>query len=279
MSAKIAVLFHQDMKPSSLEYYEIGHMARYWREGGYEVAYLFGPDTSVRADICIVHVDLSVVPDAYIDFAYRFPVVLNGKITDIRKSRLSRYLVTPDCGFDGPVIVKTDLNYAGRPERSLTHNRLTLFAQDVVAPFLRRAGRIVRHHHYRVYDRFSQVPKKYVESEDFVIERYLPEIVDGLRCVNYYKFFGDQHDCARSCSEDAVVVGCNTVRRVDIDVSEEVVDYRKELGIDFGKIDFCLHQGRAVIIDVNKTVGRSRRSNVPLEQVLRRANGIRQYLE
>jgi len=38
---------------------------------------------------------------------------------DIRKSAFSRNLVRPGDGWDGPVIVKSDLNCAGRPERLL----------------------------------------------------------------------------------------------------------------------------------------------------------------
>ena len=178
------------------------------------------------------------------------------------------------------MIVKSDLNYAGVPEKTLSDGSLTRFAKRVAGPWFRRARRALKHHRYRVYDRFSQVPEEYVDSQDLVIEKFLPEIVEGFHCVNVYKFFGDQYDCARSYSRDAVVVSTNTVRRVYIEVDEEVVRYHKEAGIDFGKIDYCMHQGKAVIIDVNKTPGRiPGRSNVPLERVLRRANGIRHYLD
>ena len=48
--------------------------------------------------MAILHVDLSVIPAAYSEASKRYPVVVNGAATDIRKKLVSRYLVRPNDG-------------------------------------------------------------------------------------------------------------------------------------------------------------------------------------
>jgi hypothetical protein len=102
-----------------LRKYAIANLADIWRKSGLQVVMLFGTKKYVPADLAIVHVNLSVVPEDYLAFARRYPAVLNGHVRDIRKSAISQNLLLPDSLYEGPVIVKTDLNSAGMPERSL----------------------------------------------------------------------------------------------------------------------------------------------------------------
>ena len=69
--------------------YVIWHLAKIWFDDGHKILFLFGVQKFVPADICIVHVDLSVVPDEYLEFASRFPVAINGKenLVEILSSR------------------------------------------------------------------------------------------------------------------------------------------------------------------------------------------------
>ena len=103
----IAVLFHENDRHRDLSTYIVGHLAPFWREDGHQVTFLFGTRHFVPADILFVHVNLSVVPDRYVEFAARYPVAVNSRIRDIRKSVISRNLVGPGDPWDGPVIVKT----------------------------------------------------------------------------------------------------------------------------------------------------------------------------
>ena len=66
--------------------------------------------------------DLSVVPSNYLEFASLYPVAVNGRLADIRKSHVSANLTAPGDGWDGPVIVKSNLNYRGLPEQVLEGN-------------------------------------------------------------------------------------------------------------------------------------------------------------
>lgn len=145
----IAVLFQHHDRPSGVSGYIVDHLARLWRADGHEVTYLFGTGGFVPADIVLVHVDLSVVPASYLEFASRYPLVLNGRIRDIRKSVVSSNLVGPGDAWSGPVIAKSDLNCGG-------------WTEDVLeAGWLRRHVR-GSHRARRVYERripSSGVPK------------------------------------------------------------------------------------------------------------------------
>ena len=39
---------------------------------------------------------------------------------------------------------------------------------------------------------------------------------------------------------------------------DELRALRRQLGFDYGKFDFVMHEGRAVLLDANKTPGRAR---------------------
>src|SRR5436853_5983452 len=95
---RIAVLFHERQSEEQVRLYAIHHLADVWRADGGEVLYVFGVREHVPADVLVVHVDLSVVPDEYLEFAGRYPAAINGKVRDIRKSTFSTLRVTRDSG-------------------------------------------------------------------------------------------------------------------------------------------------------------------------------------
>ena len=119
----IVNLFHKNDRFYNPARYIVHDMAGFWRADGHEVVYVYGVKRHVPADLLLVHVNLSVVPEEYLEYALRYPIALNGRVRDIRKSTLSRNLVAYGDDWDGPVIVKTDLNYAGQPERLLPNCR------------------------------------------------------------------------------------------------------------------------------------------------------------
>jgi hypothetical protein len=101
-----------------LQRYFVGLVAKEWETRGIRVFVHRGDlNCSVSADVCFVHVDLSVVPPHYIEFASQYPNTINLHITDIRKTSYSRNRVIRGDGYDGPIIVKSSLNSAGLPER------------------------------------------------------------------------------------------------------------------------------------------------------------------
>jgi hypothetical protein len=102
---RVAVLFHAWGRIVAPGSYLVHHLAQLWRADGLEVVCLYGTDRFVPADLVLVHVDLSVAPEPYLEFASLYPIVLNGRVRDIRKTVTSRYLVRPGDDWEGPVIV------------------------------------------------------------------------------------------------------------------------------------------------------------------------------
>ena len=74
-----------------------------------------GTAKSPRADLALLHVDRTVVPDEYIEALGRYPVVINGATRDIGKRVISANLVGPYDDYRGPAIVKTNANASGIP--------------------------------------------------------------------------------------------------------------------------------------------------------------------
>src|SRR4051812_28672204 len=119
MAHRIAILWHERQQPEAISAYGISWYADTWRAAGFEVIDIFGVDKHVPADLVIVHVDVSVVPDRYLRFARQYPLVLNGRLRDIRKSAYSELRLMRTSEYTGRVIVKTNRNPGGRPDRPL----------------------------------------------------------------------------------------------------------------------------------------------------------------
>lgn len=286
--AKIAVLFHeQDSNP---ENYIINNLARIWRSDGHSVVYLYGTARLVEADILFLHINLSLVPDRYRQFAARYPVVLNGRITDIRKSRISTDRLSRGDEWSGPVIVKSDLNYAGWPEQRFNQYFLLTWL-ELRFPLLQRA-RIklyeMRHQDlpmctsdYKIFAGIDDVPPKWLASHRVIAEKFLPERENGLYHVRIYQALGSRWTCMRLSSPHPIIKAHNSISAEEIAPEPEIEQWRRTYHLDFGKIDYVIHNGRTVVLDINKTTGYTPGSglNEELEQGRRRiAEGLYDYL-
>lgn len=81
---KILILCHEY---DSQKGYYINHLISAWEDAGYEVFIRYGLAQPLpRADIAILHVDLTITPPEYVYALKDYPVVLNRNITDISKS-------------------------------------------------------------------------------------------------------------------------------------------------------------------------------------------------
>ncbi|TIV27981.1 MAG: hypothetical protein E5V96_34050, partial [Mesorhizobium sp.] len=59
-------------------------------------------------------------------------------------------------------------------------------------------------------------------------------------------------------SPQNLVKGEDTIRREPVPVPDELRALRRDLGFDYGKFDFVMHEGKALLLDANKTPGRVR---------------------
>jgi hypothetical protein len=259
----ILVLLHAGLTDRALASTAVYHFAPYWREAGHQVTFHRGVKQFVPADLVLVHVDLSVVPDAYLEFAARYPVAVNGRVKDIRKSAISENLVRPGDGWDGPVIAKSDLNYAGRPELSVgvrglvSRRRLGRSALRLLERVWHGAMPSPFHswRDYRIFAHRDLVPPVLLHDPRVVVERFLPEIENGLYHLGMYQFLGDRWSCLRLASADPLLKAGNSVSIERVEPPPELEAWRRRLHLDYGKIDYVMHQGRPVLLDANKTTG------------------------
>ena len=257
------MLFHERDRYRDLSTYIVHHLAEFWREDGHDVTYLFGTRRFEPADLVLVHVNLSVVPDTYLEFAARYPIALNGRVRDIRKSTISRNLVRAGDPWAGPVIVKSDLNYAGEPERFMQRTPMERQWRP-----LRRVRRgidrlrgeampFAQSRDYRIFERIADVPPRWFSNHHVVVEKFRPEFEDGLYHVRIYQFLGDRWSCTRIGTANPVVKAERDARTEMVEPVAEVVAWRRQLGIDYGKLDYVVNNGEVVLLDVNKTTGAS----------------------
>jgi len=265
---KIAILLHENDRYPRTNGYFIWALCDAWREQGIEIEVIKGTAKRAEADLLIPHVDVTVLPEAYVEFLQRFPRVLNSSVTDISKRFVSRNLLARTDSYDGKVIVKTNLNCGGGPEINLAGSKV-FFSPGNVKNLLRGwlsskrkkfssdwgAVNCMKCEDYQIFPSLKAVPEVVFENPWLVVEKFLPEYENGVYYLRIYKFFGDRGYCARFGSPHPIVKQKSIVSREDIAIPDEVVAVRRRLGMDYGKLDFVVHEGRAIVFDVNRTPG------------------------
>jgi hypothetical protein len=269
--ASILILTHEydDFRATN---YLIKTLFSSWRRAGHELRVSRGIPWGIKADIVIVHVDLSVVPAEFGRFAAQYPVQVNSGATDIRKRAISRNLLQQGDKWDGPVIVKSDLNYFGK--RELRHNMKALEGnRPLPYPTLKEVAP------YQICASASAVPLAIWADPRCVVERFLPERDEKGYWLRCWVFFGDAERCNRFCCPDPIVKGSNLIAREPVPVPNELRIERKRLGFDYGKFDFVVHEGRVVLLDANRTpTAAANLSEYQDTEASRLASGIESFL-
>jgi len=274
----VAVLFLAGDDPDK---YVVSRLAAHWREEGLTVHFLFGPHRYVPADVLFLHVDLSVVPGRFLRLARRYPRTINGRVTDIRKRVYSSLALTRASTHTGPVIVKTNLNYGGGPERTLHPNAIVRAyhrARGTGFRFLTGSREGVG---YQVYPSMEYVPALLWFDPYFIVEKFVPERVDDRYAVRTYHCFGEHDSCFLLTSPHPMVKSGPRTETLELEPDPRLRAIRRSLGLDYGKIDYVLVDDAPVVLDVNKTVGLSARfaDDPVVAQVRRqRARSIHEYL-
>lgn len=276
----IAILFRKDEKPRSVEGYAIHGMIKYWQRRGITVLFLFGPPPKkVAADLLFVHVNLSVVPQGYREYAKQYSVALNSHIIDIRKSTVCENLLLKDDSYQGPVIVKSNLNAAGLPEKKAQH-KMVRQMKSLLDRLMPPALLIERQEDYRIFPSINAVPPGVFIDDRLVIQKFLPETDGDVYYARSYHFLGDRYSCVRLSSPDPLIYLRNTNSVEAVEPHPDIIAIRQKLKMDYGKLDYTIHNGRVVLLDVNKTTGVRRNENDPAVLAMRkeRAKGIFPYL-
>lgn len=255
--------------------------ADFWRPAGWEVLVQQGLENPPDSDIAILHVDLTVVPEPYIALARRYPVCLNGRVTDVSKRRISRDLVARGDAYDGPVMVKTDRNYGGNPERRLrlvTGGRWARWTEAV-------AGRLpcawlgrLDGDNYPVFPDKAAVPAWVWRSPDLVVERFMAQREGSLYAVNQWQFLGDSGRVLTYFSDQPIVKYQRMVKQLPLhdEVPEEIRARRAELGFDYGKFDYVVTPEGPRLLDANRTPWTPRGPDDP--RMVAMARGLPSFL-
>src|SRR5258708_95548 len=116
--ATIVVLEHQLQAKLAIRYMAHEFIAA-WERSGHRVLVHRGLGAPPAGDIALLHVDLTVIPDSYLELARRYERILNGATGDIRKSRYSECIVARGDPWPGRVLIKTEANHGGHIDDAL----------------------------------------------------------------------------------------------------------------------------------------------------------------
>jgi hypothetical protein len=242
---RIAIITHKFDKFLRRSYL-LGSILKEVEQAGIEVEVTHGHRNFVEADLAILHVDATVVDPEYTALGKRYPRTINLGIRDIRKSLISGAALSRGESWDGPVIVKTELNARGAPE--CYHNE--------VAALRRKPSphpHVTALRDYVLFDRAGDVPEQIWRDPQLVVEKFMPERDPRGFALRTWCFMGRRETCSCCISADPVVKGAAVIAREMVAVPAELRDVRRRLGFEYGKFDFVLHDGRPVLFDANFT--------------------------
>ncbi len=231
-------------------HYFLHHLSRAWQAAGRRVE--VGPCDSLPAEtLGLLHIDRTRVEPRQLPRIETGGRLLNGRVRDISKRQVSRHRLTPESDWQGPVIVKTDANHHGNNEPGRRAGRLQRLAGRLPWRWTRR----LPPSRYPILPSLGAVPDWVWRREDLVAERFLPERDGEGYVLRIWLFFGGRDINYRIVSPDPLV---KSDRYLHLDASYDpppapIAAERQRLGFDFGKFDYVIHEGEAVLLDANST--------------------------
>lgn len=245
--ATIVILEHRLQDQLGIHY--MAHeLARRWEASGHRVLFHRGLGPPPAGDVALLHHDLTVVPDSYLELAGRFPRVVNGATADIRKSRYSECLVARGDPWEGEVIIKTEANHGGHIDDALRRMALAAgHATDLVS-------RAVMDNYYLCRS-LRHVPDAIWTTPGVIVEKFLPEQDERGTYIRIWTFLGVEERSSRYRAKVPLIRFADYIDRETVPVPDEMRALRERLGFDFGKFDYVKHGGRYFLLDANRTPG------------------------
>jgi len=265
MKKTILILLHKNEEDFLSSSFTIRFLKTEWERLGLVVKVAYGTDDEIKADIVINHVDLSVVPDEYINFLNRYPVVLNQKVRDISKTIFSENIIYRNSRYPGKVILKTNANYGGEKERLLRKGDQTAFSlyERICSrfnAFLKNYTwwnvKTIKSKNYPVFDSVQDLPRGVWKNKHLIVEKFIPEIDPGGKYrLRAWSFLGDRSLNVLTTASTPIIKGSTIEKREILSdaVPEKLIRIRRQLGFDYGRFDYVLLNGEAVLYDVNRT--------------------------
>jgi hypothetical protein len=220
--------------------YVLHALATHWRADGITVQ--IGAQFAAEADLGVLHVNQTFVEKSFQPLAGG--VTLNGSVLDISKRRISTLMLTPESNWRGAVIVKSNLNHFGLPERIGRQPRWREKVRGWAAELSWRHARQLPHKTYPVLSSLAQVPGWVWRDEGLIVEKFMPEREGALYCLRGWLFLGSAGYGYRLFSTDPMVKTGTMVRHEPLaEVPAQLQAMRKSLGFDYGKFDYVMHDG------------------------------------
>lgn len=256
--------------------YLLSQLVECWQEQGIKVT--VGQIEHLEADIGILHVDRTRVPASCLPANPLGRPILNARALDISKRHISTNILSPDTDYAGQVIVKTDANYFGLLEFSqLPFWSMKRLRQKLEKKLGWRTARELPLGDYPVLNCMTEVPRWVWRRNDLVVERFLPEIENGEYVLRLWLFLGDKEYSVKMYSPKPIVKAANISRYEYLDsVPDSLRTVRAELAMDYGKFDYVMVNGEAILLDANKTPTVSKKG-APSENMLRLASGLQGF--
>jgi len=261
----VVLLHHKDHRFQSIHYL-IKPLIEAWQAAGIQVEVVRGLGRRPSADVLFPHLDLTITPRAYRRYFDHYALVVNRRLVDISKSRISTNLVGPHDSYAGPVIVKTDRNYGGLPEQHLTPGSPLARAWHAIAGRpspssgaapLEASGwkhlEALEPSAYPVFSSLGEVPREVFANRRLVVEKFIPEQDGTGFAIRYLYFLGQASVCYRLRSTEPATKFSNAHSIEQVPSPEALQAYRRQHGLDYGKIDFVMRDGEPVVLDVNRT--------------------------
>jgi hypothetical protein len=226
------------------------------REAGVRVRILDRPLKAGHADAALFHIDLTEIPEGFRDLPSLYQRTINGSALSIHRHLYSTLRLKREDRHAGPVVVKTVLNSRGRPElharkyRNLWTRAGHMLREIADPQFKRRAAPF-----YRVYGSLDEVPPEAWRDSRLMVEKFAFPTLDLPIVKHRYMFLFDVELILKQTFNDVLCSGATLLSNEPVDppAPESVMAVRRHLRLDYGSIDYFVVDGRAVVVDANKT--------------------------
>jgi len=108
---------------------------------------------------------------------------------------------------------------------------------------------------YPVYKGIKNVPDGVWENNNLIVERFISKPENELFETHYCAFFGDKAIAGCLKSTNPIVKFENAISDEETAIPDEVLQWKKDLNIDFGRFDYVESEGKYFLIDVNRIEG------------------------
>jgi hypothetical protein len=263
------------LSPDVRNTYALSAMMRIWTDEGYRIH--VSDQYATDADACIMHLDLTKLDPQTVPRPPQGAPHINARVLDISKRAYSSLLLERSADWDGPVIIKTDLNNFGISERRRDGRKLFSEMRRRFARLSWRCARALPKRFYPILDSIREVPNWVWDDRYYVVEKFMPERVDDLYCVRGWLFLGSKGYAYRLFSTDPLVKTGSMVRHEFFErAPDDIMEWRERMGFDFGKFDYVERDGRSILLDANRTPSYTGAGDTP--RFLNLASGIRDFL-